>query len=85
VVAKEGRTAADMAAVAREAGFHGEVHLAPDPDDAIALALNLADPDAGDAVLVTGSLYLVGNVRERWYATADIVMAQSSWPLVTLS
>jgi dihydrofolate synthase/folylpolyglutamate synthase len=79
VTAKEGRSAADMADVVREAGFHGPVHIVPEPDAAIGRALELAG-SGGDAVLVTGSLYLVGNVRERWYRTDDVIRARSSWP-----
>lgn len=84
VVAKEGRAASAMADIARDAGFHGEVHIEPDPAAAIELALSLSDASRGDAVLVTGSLYLVGNIRERWYATHEIVLAQSSWPKPSL-
>ncbi len=80
VTAKEGRSAADMADMVREAGFHGPVHIVPEPAAAIEQALELAGDGHGNAVLVTGSLYLVGNVRERWYGTDDIIRARSSWP-----
>jgi dihydrofolate synthase/folylpolyglutamate synthase len=36
----------------------------PDPDEALKRAIQLAGP--GDAVFVTGSLYLVGDIRASW-------------------
>jgi dihydrofolate synthase/folylpolyglutamate synthase len=50
----------------------------PDPLAAVDRALELAG--AGDLILVTGSLYLVGNVRERWYPTERILEQGSCWP-----
>lgn len=37
----------------------------PDPLHAVDLALSVAEPD--DLVWITGSLYLIGDVREYWY------------------
>jgi dihydrofolate synthase/folylpolyglutamate synthase len=82
VVAKESRDAAGMATIARQAGFHGEVLIEPDPLQAIERALAMAAEVPGSGVLVTGSLYLVGNVREHWYRTDDVILARSSWPRV---
>lgn len=48
------------------------------PLDAIERALEVAGPD--DAVLVTGSLYLVGNVREHWFPTERILEQGTLWP-----
>jgi dihydrofolate synthase/folylpolyglutamate synthase len=48
------------------------------PRAALQRALALAQP--GDVVLVTGSLYLVGNVREHWFSTADILNQGTMWP-----
>ncbi|MBN1483428.1 MAG: bifunctional folylpolyglutamate synthase/dihydrofolate synthase [Chloroflexia bacterium] len=42
-----------------------QVHCEPEAQRALQLALDLAGPD--DLVCVTGSLYLVGRVRELWY------------------
>jgi dihydrofolate synthase/folylpolyglutamate synthase len=50
----------------------------PEPAAAFAVASDLAGADG--AVLVTGSLYLVGNVRERWYPTPRIVSQRTPWP-----
>lgn len=46
---------------------------------AIERALDMAGPD--DVVLVTGSLYLVGNIRERWYPTNHILEQGTCWPV----
>ena len=55
------------------------VHIEPKPLDAIDRALELAGPD--DAVVVTGSLYLIGNVRERWYPSEEILRQGTMWPV----
>jgi dihydrofolate synthase/folylpolyglutamate synthase len=80
VLAKASREATDLAAVAYGAGFRGGIHVEVEPRKAIARAVELARPECGDAVLVTGSLYLVGNIRERWFHGDAIVQAQSCWP-----
>ncbi|MBA2469851.1 MAG: bifunctional folylpolyglutamate synthase/dihydrofolate synthase [Chloroflexia bacterium] len=80
VTAKEARDASAIAAIAAEADFHGPVWIEPEPRTAIDRALDLAGAHAASAVVVTGSLYLIGNVRERWYAEDDIVLARSPWP-----
>jgi dihydrofolate synthase/folylpolyglutamate synthase len=80
VMAKASKEASELAEVAQRAGIRGSIFVEPDPKQAIARAIDRARPDHGDAVLVTGSLYLVGNIRERWFRGDDIVAAQSSWP-----
>ncbi len=52
----------------------------PEPLEAVAWALEQAGPE--DQVLVTGSLYLVGQTRERWYPASEIVLQRSCWPMV---
>ena len=54
------------------------VVTAENPLEAITIALKLAGPD--DAVVVTGSLYLVGNIREYWYPSERILEQGTSWP-----
>ena len=49
-----------------------------DPNEALQAAVGLAGPDG--AVCVTGSLYLVGRVRERWWPTDQIVRQRTPWP-----
>jgi dihydrofolate synthase/folylpolyglutamate synthase len=43
------------------------------PLDAIKLALSLAKPE--NLVLVTGSLYLVGQIREYWYSSESLLVS----------
>lgn len=78
VLAKEAREADSIAETARAVGFHGPLTVEPAADRAIARALALAGP--ADAILVTGSLYLIGNVRGRWFAEDAIVLQQTPWP-----
>jgi len=51
--------------------------VVPDPQAALDLALDGAGP--GDLVLVTGSLYLCGELRGRWYPAPEVVAHQRSW------
>lgn len=51
-----------------------------DPLDAIHTALEKAGPD--DQIVVTGSLYLVGAVREYWYPRRAILAQQTPFPEV---
>ncbi len=48
------------------------------PIEAIHAALDRATPD--DQIVVTGSLYLVGAVREHWYPSREIILQQTSFP-----
>jgi len=73
------RPAADPAALADcFADAQVPVQIVPLPQDAIAQALALAAPD--DQIIVTGSLYLVGQVRERWYPHEAMICAATPWP-----
>jgi dihydrofolate synthase/folylpolyglutamate synthase len=78
VLAKEGLAAERLAAVARKQGFSGTVIVEPEPHRALDTALGLATPD--DALVVTGSLYLVGNLRGHWQPDDEIVLARTPWP-----
>jgi dihydrofolate synthase / folylpolyglutamate synthase len=75
VLAKPPVQASEIAALAADTI---KVVTAEHPLDAIAVALNLAGPK--DAVVVTGSLYLVGNIREYWYPSELILEQGNSWP-----
>jgi folylpolyglutamate synthase/dihydropteroate synthase len=46
-------------------------------------ALNIVDPD--DLVLVTGSVYLVGEAREHWYPNQEMLRALSLHPSPQMS
>lgn len=80
VLAKEAKTAKALMTAAREAGFEGTIHVEPDPIAALRLAHSIARAGSKDAVLVTGSLYLVGNIRQHWYAADDIIRQHTPWP-----
>jgi dihydrofolate synthase/folylpolyglutamate synthase len=77
VLAKVGATAGVIAAAARR-GFSGAVTAVDDPIAALEVALNAARPL--DLVVATGSLYLVGNIRGRWYPDDEIVIQRTPWP-----
>jgi dihydrofolate synthase/folylpolyglutamate synthase len=83
VFGKAPRVAADLADAIRAAGFDGPVHIEPDPADALARARSLTRPGHDDAMLVTGSLYLVGNVRDAWFPADRIIEHHTSWPVAT--
>jgi dihydrofolate synthase/folylpolyglutamate synthase len=78
VYGKRGADPNVLAAELRSTGFAGDVLVAETPDRAIDLALQ--GRETGDEIAVTGSMYLIGNIRERWYATRAIVEQQTSWP-----
>jgi dihydrofolate synthase/folylpolyglutamate synthase len=65
--------AADLAQAARAQGLAAEV--ADSPEAALDRALAGSGP-----VLVTGSLYLLGRLRSRWYPWQDVLLQQTSWP-----
>jgi dihydrofolate synthase/folylpolyglutamate synthase len=68
--------AAELAAQIRARGVPAEAE--PDPEAAVAAALDRAGPD--DLVCVTGSLYLVGAVRRRWIPTDDVAVRATRLP-----
>lgn len=79
VIAKPATSGVALAEAARDAGFAGQVTVENDPTQALERAMEIA-AGPNDAVLVTGSLYLVGNVRRRWYPDDEIVRQQTPWP-----
>ena len=79
VLGKRGSSPADLVIHAQTIGFAGEILEFGDPSTAIAAAMDISRPV--DAVVVTGSMYLVGNARERWHKTEDIVVQRTPWPV----
>jgi dihydrofolate synthase / folylpolyglutamate synthase len=72
--------AADVLAGAVNAvGFAGTVHIEPDPETAVRLAQVIAKREDA-SVLLTGSMYLAGQVRRRWFRDQDIVVQRTPWP-----
>ncbi len=69
--------AAETAALLAEAGIETVV-VEPRPREALERALELAGADG--SVLATGSFYLAGELRERWYPKRAVVLERTSWP-----
>jgi len=59
-------------------GWAGRTLLADSPLQAIEAALSAADP--ADLVLVTGSIYLVGQTRNRWHPWEKVLLQATSFP-----
>lgn len=76
VHAKPPRAAHELAAVVSAAG--ATAILEADPARALERAADEAAPE--DLLLVTGSLYLCGAIRDRFIPPARVVEARSSWP-----
>ncbi|HEY0704564.1 MAG TPA: folylpolyglutamate synthase/dihydrofolate synthase family protein [Candidatus Acidoferrales bacterium] len=55
-----------------------KIEIVPDPAAALERAIALAGPE--DAVFVTGSLYLVGDLLSYWHRTRPAVVPKQSWP-----
>ena len=56
-----------------------EIRIEPDPIQALKQAL--AEATLNDLVWVTGSLYLIGEIREYWYPSAELLL-QNEHPTV---
>jgi dihydrofolate synthase / folylpolyglutamate synthase len=77
VYAKQARPAAETAADLRVAGIPS-VHAVDDAEEALNLGLQSAGE--GDLLVVTGSLYLAGQLRGRWYPAERVLETGTSWP-----
>jgi dihydrofolate synthase/folylpolyglutamate synthase len=80
VLAKPGAEVDALAQAAIDTGFDGTILALAEPGDALARAIALGRAERGDVILVTGSLYLVGNLRGHWYADNQIVLQRTPWP-----
>jgi dihydrofolate synthase/folylpolyglutamate synthase len=72
-------------ALAREvsaSGFAGAIHVEREPDKAVRCAEAIARRE-GAPLLVTGSMYLAGQARRRWFKDEDIVLQRTPWPTVS--
>lgn len=76
---KRSLPARELASAVNSTPFAGELVVESDPDSALALAEYLAGRD-GRNVLITGSLYLAGQLRRRWYPDVEIVRQRTPWP-----
>jgi dihydrofolate synthase/folylpolyglutamate synthase len=77
IVGKPGRAVAHTAQSVRQ---HVPVPVieGSDPRAAVAMAETIAG--GSGSVILTGSLYLCGAARERWYPSSEIVAQQTQWP-----
>ena len=80
VLAKAGAETAALAKAISASGFAGMIVPVPVPLDAIARAIDIAGSGPEAIVLVTGSLYLLGNIRGRWYPDDEITLSGTPWP-----
>jgi dihydrofolate synthase/folylpolyglutamate synthase len=80
VYAKPGASTAALAESVKSTGFAGPIFAEVRPELAIAHAIERSDPERGDVILVTGSLFVVGDIRGTWYPAEQIVEQRSSWP-----
>jgi dihydrofolate synthase / folylpolyglutamate synthase len=80
VMGKPALPATDLAEEIEALGFRGPVQIVPTPREAIERAIGRAETANLDAVLVTGSLFLVGATRNRWYPEEEIILQQTPWP-----
>jgi dihydrofolate synthase / folylpolyglutamate synthase len=74
---KPGRDIARTAESVRER-ISAPVVSAQSPVPAVRMAEEIAGEEG--SVIVTGSLYLCGAVRERWYASREIIEQKTQWP-----
>jgi dihydrofolate synthase/folylpolyglutamate synthase len=77
VLGKPGRDIAHTAESVR-ARVAAPVVSAQSPVGAVQMAEGIAGE--GGSVIVTGSLYLCGAVREHWYASPEIIEQKTQWP-----
>ncbi len=80
VLAKAGAETAALAEAIAKSGFGGSVVPVPVPLDAIGRVIDIAGQGREAVILVTGSLYLIGNIRGRWYPDDEITRSATSWP-----
>jgi dihydrofolate synthase/folylpolyglutamate synthase len=71
-----------LAATLTASGFSGPIHLELDPHAAVRFAEAVARRE-GAAVIVTGSMYLAGQVRRRWFRDEDVLLQRTQWPCRT--
>ncbi len=78
IYGKPGADPSSLAGDAERAGFSGSVDVISDVAGAVDAAISGSGPD--DQVVVTGSMYVAGNARERWFPTREIVEQRTPWP-----
>ena len=61
-----------LAEAASEIAPDLDIRIEPNPMQALQKAL--AEANSDDLVWITGSLYLIGDIREHWYPSADLIL-----------
>jgi len=56
----------------------GEASFFPSPSDALQGAVKAGG--RGGVIVVAGSLYLAGNIRESYFPAEDVLFSRNSWP-----
>jgi dihydrofolate synthase/folylpolyglutamate synthase len=79
---RESLAADALAGAVNASGYAGATHVELEPDAAVRCAEAIARRD-GAPVLVTGSMYLAGQIRRHWFPDRDIVLQRTSWPTAT--
>lgn len=79
VIGKRALSAPILAQLVSKSGFEGKIICETNADIALDAARQVA-LSQGAEVFVTGSLYLVGQMRRHWYPNDEIVAARSPWP-----
>jgi dihydrofolate synthase/folylpolyglutamate synthase len=72
VVGRACMEAADLAGVVRGIGYTGPIDVLPDVTQALDTILAKAKPD--DMILVTGSLYMLGEARNHWVSPESLLI-----------
>ncbi len=78
VYGKKSLRAEDAAQIFRQHDM--DAHIVPDPLDATRQAISMACSD--DTVLITGSIYLAGEIRSLWLPLNEVLLQQTSWPQI---
>jgi dihydrofolate synthase/folylpolyglutamate synthase len=68
--------ASEIARAARALGL--DALAISSPEEALSKTLEEAAND--DTIVVTGSVYLVGRLRDLWYSTDGVILQRTSWP-----
>ncbi len=48
--------------------------------DVLGFLKSFAITPAEATIVVTGSVYLVGRLRDRWHPTEEVILQRTSWP-----
>jgi dihydrofolate synthase/folylpolyglutamate synthase len=78
VFGKSSLAANALASSLAATGYTGNMYVEPNAETALLCARQVARA-CGAPVVVTGSMYLAGQVRRRWYRDEDIVLARTPW------